>query len=332
VKTKSPIFAFILFCFFFAGFGLFYLFSIQVLMRQYRAQSFPETNGRILGAEVIEQRGSKGSVSYHPEFSYTYEVNGRSYQGQRYRYGSGRSNRATVVQIVNAHPVDSAVKVYYDPDNPADACLSPMVMAQDVSFLFLFMPIILMFLGQMLKHGREINWPGRSEPVAGGVKILAEMMTTRVRLPRYRPAALSLITAGSLSLLASGAIQFVFKFSPVPAGWGSLLIVLAAAASVYLWQCQRLATGIQDLVIDQGARTVELPLTYKRRERRRLPFISIRAVTLEPVAHRGRYGVTYTYAPTLQMSDGSAERLTDLSEIRAESFAVWLRHKLEVPG
>ena len=94
----------------------------------------------------------------------------------------------------------------------------------------------------------------------------------------------------------------------------------------------RLNSGIQDLIIDEGSRTIQLPLTFKRRQRPVLPFSDVKAVTLEKISHRGRYGVTYTYAPTFEMQDGSTEKLADLGLNRAELFATWLREKLAVPA
>jgi hypothetical protein len=38
-----------------------------------------------------------------------------------------------------------------------------------------------------------------------------------------------------------------------------------------------------------------------------------------------------SHAPTLQLQDGSAERLTDLNRQRAEAFAAWLREQLGLP-
>jgi hypothetical protein len=187
-----------------------------------------------------------------------------------------------------------------------------------------------MVLG-LVKAGREIDWGG--SPVAGGMTVITEMMVTRVRLPKYQPRLLGLIAVGIL-LEVAGILMAVGIPSgpPLPVGGGLLLCVLLGGLAMYGWHRQRLATGKQDLVIDEGARTFELPLTYKRRERRPLPISQIKAVSLEKVPHRGRYGrVSYTYAPTLQMQDGTSDRLTDLTQSRAESFASWLREKLGVP-
>ena len=63
-----------------------------------------------------------------------------------------------------------------------------------------------------------------------------------------------------------------------------------------------------------------------------MAFNDVTAVTLEKIAHRRRSGVSYRFAPTLQLRDGALQRLTDLSMDRAESFAAWLREKLCVPA
>jgi hypothetical protein len=306
--------------------------GIQVASLQYQAQFFPKTEGRIVSAEIITHTGSKGRVYYHPAFVYSYTVTNyfQSFTGRRYRYDGIPSDHASVSRIVEAHPAGSEVTVYYNPRNPADVLLAPGVLPQDLSILFFFTPVVVMVWFMLLKAGRELEWAGKIEPAAGGVQILTDRMTTRVRLPRYQAMSLGLRTAGGLSVVAGVVFQFNGIAAPMKDGLFALLIIVGGGAAVYFWQAQRLASGIQDLVIDEGARTVELPLTYKRRERRPLPFSEIKAVTLKQVAHRRRSGVSYTYAPTLQLREGSSEQLTDLSQSKAESFAGWLREKLGV--
>ena len=160
---------------------------------------------------------------------------------------------------------------------------------------------------------------------------MSDMLTTRARLPRYQPLSLALVTAAGLSILAAIVIELA-EIPPVTASWCALLVLLLASGAVFLWQQQKITSGIQDLVINHGSHTVELPLTYKRRARLPLPFASIKAVALKKVAHQRRSGISYTYAPTLQLRDGSSECLTDLNKRRAEAFAKWLREKLNLPA
>jgi hypothetical protein len=320
-----------------AGFTvwMFWMFTFrgtQALIRQHAAESYPSVAGWMRASEVETYTGSKGRIHYRAAFLYEYTVDGRNYRGGRYRYAGYSSDAATANALVAAHPQNSEVTVYYNPKNPADTVLSPRVESRDVFLLFLMSPITLIMVLGLVKAGREIDWGG--SPVAGGMTVITEMMVTRVRLPKYQPWLLGLIAVGIL-LEVAGILMAVGIPSgpPLPVGGGLLLWVLLGGLAMYGWHRQRLATGKQDLVIDEGARTFELPLTYKRRERRPLPISQIKAVSLEKVPHRGRYGrVSYTYAPTLQMQDGTSDRLTDLTQSRAESFAGWLREKLGVPS
>lgn len=332
----KQIFAFLFFALLFAALAWFVdvRFS-RMLALQYQAQSFPGTQGRILSGKVVQYTGSKGRIYYRASFSYRYQVNGQTYEGRRYRYDGhpSFSSEDEANQMMLAHPPGSDVQVYYNPNDPADAVLSPSIDAQDVSLVFLFAPMNLLFLSLLVKMGRQINWTGRPVPVAGGVRIIAERMTTRVRLPCYQPLSLALWTAGILSIVAGITINPVGKnYTPLSAGLFMLTGIVVIGAAVYGYFRWRVESGRQDLVIDEGARMIELPLTYKRRERRPLAFNDVAAVSLEKIEHRRRSGVSYTYAPTLQLRDGTPQRLTDLSEDRAESFAAWLREKLGVPA
>jgi hypothetical protein len=217
--------------------------------------------------------------------------------------------------------------VYYNPANPADAVLSPRVDVQDVSHMLLGSTFLYVALYFLFKFGREIDWRGQVKPVAGGVKIITEGLTTRVRLPNFQPGTLSLGTACILSIIAGLVIPFTCEAFPVPAGVFALIIAIGTGAWVYIRHYRRIASGIWDLVIDESARTVELPVTYKRRERQPLAFSDIKAVGLK---HES-YGTSYSYVPTLLLRDGSSQRLTDLDRESAESFVAWLWEKLGRP-
>ena len=308
--------------------------GIQALILQHQAESFAQVQGEVLASEVTITHGSKGAVYYHVHITYRYSVDGfNSYTGRRYRYDGHPTDAAGAHAAVQAHPPHAMVTVYYNPANPADTVLSPGVDDRDVMQLFIMTPIILLFLWLLYRAGAQTGWPWSGVAVAGGVKLIeGDRMVTRVRLPKYPAWLLELLTVGILLEVAAILMACGIPAGPPLAAGGELLLgVVLVGAAVYGWQRQKIASGRQDLVIDEGARTFELPLTYKRRERRPLPISQIKAVTLEKVPHRGRYGsVTYTYAPTLQLQDDTSERLTDLPQSRAESFASWLREKLGV--
>jgi hypothetical protein len=315
--------------------------DVQVLIRQYRAQSFQKTVGQVLSAQIVSHKTSKGGVNYQPAFLYTYIVNGRRYKAGRYRYDNFYSDYDSADQIVTAHRPGYKILVYYNPADAADAVLSPGVVRGDVSLPFLGLWFFFIFLFLLLRFARAIDRPG-VPPVAGGVKIITDRRTTRVRLPRCQPDVPGLITAGILSLVAFFAVV-ASPHAPLETGLYALAFIIIASASAYFWQFGRIASGRQDLVIDEEACRVALPLTYGRRERVEVPFSGIQSVFLVEEKPQVKGG-SYTYAPTLRLRDGSTERLTiigsitlpalpgESSRIRAESFAAWVRNKLGLPA
>jgi len=300
----------------------------KVLLRQHSSESFPHVEGVVSSSEVTTTRGSKGRIFYHPYIVYRYSVDGTDYRGHRYRYDGHPSDEDSVNAIVEAHPGGSAIDVYYNPQDPNDAVLSATVDAEDVDHLFMFTPMILVFLWAFIRGIRQLD--SRESPVAGGVKIITEMMVTRARLPRFLPVLIGLLAAAILSLTAGLLMATGVLHPPWEAGEWSLPVVMLGGAIVYAWWYQKVHSGQQDLVINEGARTFQLPLTYKRREQTPKPFSQVQSVVLNEVRHSSRGGSYYTYMVALKLEDGSQEKLIELGQNRAESFADWLTGKLGV--
>ena len=307
--------------------------GVEVLMRQHAAESFPSTQGTVLHSGVTTTRGSKGGIHYHVSISYQYVVDGQTYVGRLYRYDGHPGNEAVVNAVVGSHPAGSALEVYYNPRDPRDTVLSPTVDAQDVYILFLFTPVSLFILWALLNAIQQIDWPGSSQAVAGGVKLISEMRFTRVRLPRYQPLMLGLAALAVLSLLAGILMAAgVVSSPPLTAGAESLAGMLLGSGLVYGWFYWQVQSGRQDLVIDEGARTIQLPLTYKRREQSTVPFSEIKQVAMKMVRHKTKRGVYYTYLVTIEMKDGSLQDLLNTKQSRAKAFAAWLIEKFGLPG
>ena len=302
------------------------------LVHQFRSESFPRTDGTVESSVVHNDRTSKGGIRYHPEIAYAYEVNGHHYWSRQYLYGDLPFDSASANRIVNEHPAGSVVEVYYNPANPADSVLSTSVVAGDIAPVFLLMPMAVFFARLWLRIARKIDWPGRPNPVAGGVTIITEPMTTRIRLSSGQASALGFALAGVLSFISG--IIFLHSRLTVSASAAGLYLVLIVVVGViaYWWQHRKIAAGFQDLVIHENQRTFELPLSRKHHERQPLPISEINAVFVEKEAIEVRGGTIYRYIPTLEMKDGTSERLTDLNKRQAEAFAKWLSEKIRHPG
>jgi hypothetical protein len=292
---------------------------------QKEAESFSQTQGTVASSQVLTSHGRKGSTHYRAWIDYSYSVNGRAYQSHRYRYDSDPENHQAIVDLVAAHPAGSPITIYYDPNHPVDAVLSPGVDARDVDMVFFFTALCLV----IVSFAPQVDWPWPS-PVAGGVKVITEGMITRVRLPRYKMFTIVSLVAAILSLVAGIMVASYSQFQPLIIGGWLLLAVLAGGAVAYAWCSLRQRSGRLDLVIDEGSRTVQLPLTYKRREQSPLPFARIKSVALEKIRHKTKSGAYYTYAVTLAMTDGPRERLAIMYQSRADSLAAWLKEKLRL--
>jgi hypothetical protein len=306
-------------------------FAVRETFRQHFSESFPHVQGTVISSSVTTTRGRKGGITYHLNISYRYTVDGSEYTGFYYRYDD-HPHDYSAYAIANSHPAGSAVDVFYDPADATDALLSPGADRQDMftSFIVLAGILFLWLLPARAAQQPGLPWTGPEE--TGGVKVITEMMVTRLRMPRFPPLAIALVTTAILMLLAG--VVIVTGLLPTPpwdTGECALVIVLICGAAVYAWQYMGVQSGRRDLIIDAGAQTVQLPLTWGRREQTLVPISQIRSVLLNKVRHRTKNGVYYTYAVILDMADGSQQKLADLNQTRADSLATWLKEKLGLP-
>lgn len=313
-----------------AYFAVFY--TVRDVFRQHFAESYSHVRGAVISSTVTTTRGSKGAVYYHPQITYRYTADGLEYTGNRYRYDGHPTGSSAAYAIVNSHPPGSTVDVYYNPADGTDALLSPGVDTQDMVLGF-FIPAVFLFLFLLpLKSAQQPGLPWTGPEATGGVKVITDMTVTRLRMPRYQPLAVAMVTVSLLMFLAAAVVGLGLLSTPLwVTGESAMVIALIGGAAAYAWQYMDLQSGKRDLVIDEGARTVQLPLTYGRRDQTPVPISQIRSVLLNKVRHRTKNGVYYSYAVTLEMADGPEQKLIDLNITRANSLGTWLKEKMGLP-
>ena len=90
------------------------------------------------------------------------------------------------------------------------------------------------------------------------------------------------------------------------------------------------------MVIDEASRTLDLPRTFKRKERVTVGFSDIEAVWVETIVQSGPKGTSYTYAPTLNVrghkhKHAARQRLAEWSDqLKADKFTEWLGEKMGI--
>jgi protein-S-isoprenylcysteine O-methyltransferase Ste14 len=170
-------------------------------------------------------------------------------------------------------------------------------------------------------------------PAAGGMKIITDGMYTHVRLPQYGAVIWWLGATGALGFAAIFVVGVSTQMKPsIPVILSTIALVYLAGVGVFFWQLLKIRSGIDDLVINEAGRSLDLPETFGRKERVTVNIADIESFTVEQIEHRSnKGGVSYTYAPTLRLrgNESGGWKLADWSDkLKADDFAEWLRKKL----
>jgi hypothetical protein len=309
-------------------------FDVKVgwdLFRTVCALNYPETSGTVLSSEVTRRRVRRGT-SYGVAIHYRYEVDGTTREGDRYRYsGFSASGSKWAQAVVEQHPAGASVKVYYAKADPDESVLARGINGSDL-FMLLFMTPFNMIMVALLSVPVGAVARRIRPPMAGGVKWWPEGRSTRVRLPRYSPCIAGLVGTGGAAVVSIFVLAFGFGAYPnLVVGISAWVLTVGVGVGVTGWQWRQQRVGKVDLVMDDIERTVELPATFGRKQRRTLPWSEITDVRVQTIQNRGgKGGTSYSYAVQLKHGKRS-ERLAEwYDQQRAESFAAWLRERLNL--
>lgn len=95
-------------------------------------------HGKIISSQVKtslsrpSKKTKRGSL-YFPAITYAYSINGRDFLGESYSFLQwSTSNRAEVEAIVARFTPGSAGSVFYNPQNPSESVLNPIVPEKQV--------------------------------------------------------------------------------------------------------------------------------------------------------------------------------------------------------
>jgi len=102
------------------------------LIESLAARAWPQADGRVTGAELIEVGQQGGQVaerdrSYDVRIRYSFEAGGRSWQGERDGIWRDLRPLQPARERLAAFPEGKAVRVWYHPADPRRSLLDPMV-------------------------------------------------------------------------------------------------------------------------------------------------------------------------------------------------------------
>lgn len=113
--------------------GLFVLVGLGVLVfgglkvaESSATKSWPTAEGRVLESLLVRQLGSRRTYPYEVRVRYAYEVEGQSFEGDRYNvHGAYKANsEADANAKAAALTAEAAITVYYDPNEPEISVLA----------------------------------------------------------------------------------------------------------------------------------------------------------------------------------------------------------------
>lgn len=310
-------------------------FIVKAIFQQIQALNYSTAIGTITSSEVETNSDGEGTT-YRPSIKYTYVVNNKRYEEDRYRYGQMSSGDHSAHRIVASYPVGRQVEVYHAPNNPADAVLHAGLEGSDLFLMMFMLPFNLVMLVLWLAILGGVRYR-LFHPVAGGAKVFDEGHCLRVRLSPLRPAYIGAAVSGGLAFVLVFIVGFGFGFNPpiqvMFVAWG---IILGGSVIAGLYAHHKLGRGDSDLVIDDFHGTVALPRTFGRQEDVVVPSGKIVAIEVEQVEKRDSDGGTQrSYVPTVIFTseDGSQRReklIEWRDEASAEGLVEWLRERLRV--
>jgi hypothetical protein len=117
----------------------------MMLYRQsasHATRSWSPVTGRVLTSKVVRKSGTNRYTS--PAVTYEYEAAGKAYRGETILPGwIKNSGPRSAQRIVARYPKGAQVTVYYDPADPAKACLERYVLTQAQEWKWLLPNILL---------------------------------------------------------------------------------------------------------------------------------------------------------------------------------------------
>src|SRR5687768_4666568 len=137
--------------------------GLSELITASRAKSWPTVQGTVTSSSLQESSGRRGRTKYTPVIKYGYEVNGKTYTGDRIDTG-GKSTSSIdfATETLSRYAKGQAVTVYYESKSPEISLLQPGTAAEN----WLVFAIGLIMTGAGVTGGRSLWHRYRSNDFA----------------------------------------------------------------------------------------------------------------------------------------------------------------------
>ena len=96
------------------------------IMPGLQSRSWPSVTGHVISSSFrVDRRGR--SPTYHADMTYDYSVNSKPHVGNNIAFGFSPADDPGIRKIIDAHPKDSPVTVYYNRQHPEQSVIVPGV-------------------------------------------------------------------------------------------------------------------------------------------------------------------------------------------------------------
>jgi hypothetical protein len=275
-------------------------------VKQFQTGSYPSVEGTVLSCAAREVPTEHGT-SHRVDIEYTYRVDNQVRTARRVDYRILARSASQVTEFVGAHAPGSKITVFFDPEDPTRAVLTPGFTEQGLLmllFAFPFNMIALLLLGLAVVCTRGEEDMAR---LSSGIRIMDRPDETRIRLPRCPPALATLVflTACSVPAVFLGLCGAII--SSVACTTTVWILLIGSAAVFYLRLAWRVVSGKTDLVINRIESRLQLPRTFGRKQAIVVQFADVAAIDVVTKKQEGTEEDRYTHAVTLRWRDADGQ-------------------------
>jgi Protein of unknown function (DUF3592) len=324
------------------------VFDRQILQsgfQQLGTTSFQETQGRIVNSSVKTHEDHEGADTYSLEVSYRYEVRGKEYFSNRYRYKAMSTNDGFAHRMSEELYEGVSIPVYFNPARPSEAVLVRGMEGIDLFTILFITPFNMVMLGGWWAI---FIWAYRryKKPEAGGVKYLEQGRHTVFKLHYKSPLATAMVTIGASTFLGVFAVAFPFGFHPSLVLMGIVWTVILSVTAYFTYNSWRQnQSGEHDLIIDDSRQTVSFcPMQINLENVTLKDLWKVGQFSARVSVHRSQIQNIFIESKTTTDSDGDSKTnyfatiqwqqqavlmmTTDKEQV--EEFVAWLRRRIGV--
>lgn len=283
------------------------------LRLQLGARSWPKVVATVDSSRVFVDDSGDG-VSYIPKISYHYQVEGRSYVGDRVRWGFNFTTRKWADQVVATRPVGGQVELAVNPANPSESVLMQGLEPGDGQAVLFLLPFNCIALGLLLS-------PWLLRPLAAGYPESRQRGRLYLHIHYRNPLASALLAIFGFSFATVFVNAIAFRML-VTTGVNQLeFLGIGLAGLVAAWKAFQSNHDLGRAVeVDPRLQSISLPAVGRR------TWTEITRFGVEDEVGRDSDGdTTHTFWITMHTPTGEQQRIHKAgSQEVAERAAQWL--------